>query len=266
MRTKIRASHFPGNENLRITPAPARSVPLVLTVFLAISAVTACRGRGGISDLPTPTAGAPGVVLQWFRSGGVAGFCDELTVTSDGLARLGDCKNPALAEAGLRPLPAEQWAQLKSWLATVDSYNEVQSDGEAADAMTVSVVFNGDGVAAAEEPDKEALRGFAAGVHAGMLRLAEAGCTVTAIADSDIYEHPDWDAPLIGSLADGEIQSPEVQTADGWLGFDPGGAQAGGTPLRWLAPNAQVTREPGCEVLPRFTGNPPAAGRPRAVS
>jgi hypothetical protein len=47
--------------------------------------------------------------------------------------------------------------------------------------------------------------------------------------------------------------APKVQTADGWLGFDPGAAQAGSTGvlrLRWLPPNAQVSREPGCEVLP----------------
>jgi len=226
---------------------------LVMITGLAVALLTGCRGSAGISDLPTPTPGAPQIVLQWFRTGGIAGFCDEMTITSDGLARIGNCKNPALEEAGPRPLQAEPWSQLQSWLDTVGSYSEALSDGDVPDAMTVTIIYNGTGVGVAQEVDKEAMQGFAARLYTDMLQLAEAGCAVTAIADSDVYQRPDWDAQVLGSLETGGMVAPEAQTADGWLGFDPDAEQSGSTGLfrlRWLAPNAQVTRELGCEVLP----------------
>jgi hypothetical protein len=76
----------------------------------------------------------------------------------------------------------------------------------------------------------------------------------------DVYREPSLDAEILAELAEGDMVQMLQQTADGWLAFAPpnpaGSAHV--FKLRWLAPNAQLTKETGCEVLP--VASPAAAG------
>ncbi|HUF37533.1 MAG TPA: SH3 domain-containing protein [Anaerolineales bacterium] len=239
------------NRTARSGTGPLRWRRVAVSIF-GLAALAAC-GSGGVSDLPTPTPGPATIVLQWFRTGGIAGFCDEMTITTDGLALLADCRDPSLAAAGRRPVPADLWNQLQSWAENIDAYTDVQTDGEVADAMTVTIVFNGTGFGSAEDEDKEALQGFTEQLYTNVTRLAREGCTATANAPVDQYEHPRWEAAVPGTLEAGEVLTPDRQTADGWLSLAADSGQTVGdaaTGLRWLAPNAQITRGSGCEVLP----------------
>jgi hypothetical protein len=219
----------------------------VLFLFLG-----ACRGSGGVSDLPTPTPGGTEILVQWFRSGGIAGFCDELTVASDGLAVVRDCKDPRYALNGRRPVPGEEWNLLQSWLATVDAYSDVRSDSAVADQLTVTVVFNGSGVGEASEEEREVLGEFLTQLYTRIRQLADLGCTATTIAPVDVYLERGFEADVVVTVAEGVSLAPLVQTEDGWLGVAPEQPEPGRQlfQMRWLALNAQVTKGEGCDLLP----------------
>lgn len=62
--------------------------------------------------------------------------------------------------------------------------------------------------------------------------------TLTAEESLTVYARPDSSAGEWGTLAPGDSVSINVRTADGWLGFEPGVAQAGNSGsfrYRWIA-------------------------------
>ncbi len=76
-------------------------------------------------------------------------------------------------------------------------------------------------------------------------------CDVTAVQDSDAYFESSYKAERFGAASAGQTSMALARTADGWIGFDPGVAQAanvGRARLRWYAPGTQLTYAPaGCE-------------------
>jgi len=84
-------------------------------------------------------------------------------------------------------------------------------------------------------------------------------CVGVASATTNIYQRPFPDADLFGVLAAGERVQPSAVTADGWIGFDPGVAQAanvGVFRLRWIQPGETVGFEGDCPALPVVVGPP----------
>ncbi len=88
---------------------------------------------------------------------------------------------------------------------------------------------------------------------------ASGPCTGVASATTNIYQRPFPDADIFGVLAAGERLQPSAVTADGWMGFDPGVAQAanvGVFRLRWLQPGETVGFVGDCSMLPVVEGPP----------
>lgn len=79
-------------------------------------------------------------------------------------------------------------------------------------------------------------------------------CTPTATAAFDVYTRPSLLAQVFGTLTpDFPPISIGGRTADGWLGFDPGVAQAaniGVFRLRWIPPGAPVSLSGDCASVP----------------
>ena len=72
-------------------------------------------------------------------------------------------------------------------------------------------------------------------------------CTLTANTPVPAYRLPDAASDAFGTMPTGETYEVLARTADGWLGFDPGVAQAGNIGLahhRWVLMN--VTLSPSC--------------------
>lgn len=73
-------------------------------------------------------------------------------------------------------------------------------------------------------------------------------CAFVANRDVTAYELPQAGAQVFGTVPAGPDPYPiSARTADGWLGFEPGVAQAGNIGLarnRWILPDAAVT--PSC--------------------
>ncbi len=85
-------------------------------------------------------------------------------------------------------------------------------------------------------------------------------CELRAQSDITVYARPSIEADVFGVLSARERVLITGRTADGWLGFDPGIAQAGNIGvfrLRWIAGDADMTLEGGCDALPLLAGTPP---------
>jgi hypothetical protein len=89
-----------------------------------------------------------------------------------------------------------------------------------------------------------------------MAALAAFGCTLEAdpcqfvsYSSLTVYRLPDTGSDIFGTLPSGATHEVLAYTADGWLGFDPGVAQAGNIGLahhRWVQLNAII--DPACLV------------------
>lgn len=72
-------------------------------------------------------------------------------------------------------------------------------------------------------------------------------CTFTANESLTVYRLPDSTSDVFGVISTGESFEVLARTAEGWVGFDPGIAQAGNIGLahhRWVLLNA--TASPSC--------------------
>lgn len=77
--------------------------------------------------------------------------------------------------------------------------------------------------------------------------LPSGSCEFTGNTALTVYRLPNASSEVFGTLPAGETHEILARTADGWLGFDPGVAQAGNIGLahhRWFQLNATVS--PSC--------------------
>ena len=93
----------------------------------------------------------------------------------------------------------------------------------------------------------------------GSATLAPEPCSIVAQGDVTVYSRPSSNAAVFGSMASGFHVIPEGRTEDGWLGFDPGVAQAANVGifrLRWIEESSDIELEGTCEDLPELKGPP----------
>jgi hypothetical protein len=91
------------------------------------------------------------VVLTWSRSGGIAGYCDQLLVFDNGQAIASSCKS---SDTGKRVLlSTEQQAAIMGWTQRFTSFSEELKDPATADAMTINLEFTGSGQQALSDAD-----------------------------------------------------------------------------------------------------------------
>jgi hypothetical protein len=87
------------------------------------------------------------VMLKWKREGGIAGFCDYLTVYLSGEVHGSSCTNGQSVEKPLRDeLSEDELAMLDEWLAEYGTLEVDASDPEGvSDRMVVTLTFTGTG-------------------------------------------------------------------------------------------------------------------------
>jgi hypothetical protein len=72
-------------------------------------------------------------------------------------------------------------------------------------------------------------------------------CEFTANVPLTVYRLPDSTSVVFGTMSSGETHTALAYTTEGWVGFDPGVAQAGNIGLahhRWIQLNASLA--PSC--------------------
>ena len=107
-----------------------------------------------------------GLALAWHREGGIAGFCDDLTVYVTGQVYAASCRGSEPQTLADTFLSAEQMAQVYAWVDTLQGFGTDTTDAAAADAMTVRMVFSGAGKQPASEADQQGIADFAAQLYA----------------------------------------------------------------------------------------------------
>ncbi len=154
-------------------------VGLIVSLILLSLALAACwLAQGGRA---TPEGSDKGEELEslaggfeWRRVGGIAGFCDVVTVRGE-TAVVASCRREPAEVVGEVTLTADQSRQVADWVDSLRSFEEVQSDGAVddgvvADGLTITLTFTGRGDAA---PTDSLLNDLAALVNEIMVATRE---------------------------------------------------------------------------------------------
>ncbi|HUF40006.1 MAG TPA: hypothetical protein VMN57_15895 [Anaerolineales bacterium] len=236
----------------------SKNLLTIVSVFAL--ALLACTLSGAPPATQTPAEATPlppdAVVLTWSRVGGIAGFCDLLTITADGAATATTCQAAFLPAPKL--LAPADWAQLQAWLEAIGPYSDTMTDGAVADSMTTTLDFYGRGPGEAGEMEMQSLLDFAARIYAELYEppappAQAAPCMVSAVSDITVYGRPSTEAGVFGVVGSGEAVAVTAQSVNGWYGFDPDVAQAanvGVFRLRWIPPDADAEVSGDCDLLP----------------
>ncbi len=84
------------------------------------------------------------------------------------------------------------------------------------------------------------------------LSTTAASATLTASDTLNVYTRPDFRSGIWSTITPGDTVTLTVRTRSGWLGFDPGVAQAANTcsfRYRWLAPDTGITAADSLPVV-----------------
>lgn len=87
------------------------------------------------------------------REGGIAGFCDVVTVLA-GTATVATCRSDPPEILSEVTLSAAQSRQVMTWLEELQTFDHAESDPGTADSMTTTIIFAGEGD---DEPDEDTL-------------------------------------------------------------------------------------------------------------
>lgn len=100
------------------------------------------------------------LALTWTRDGGIAGFCDSLTVFLSGEVEGNQCHsnpNPASGTVA-RLLSTGQWSQFDAWIKELGTVNVNASDPEGvSDRMVVTLTLYGTGNGKLNKADQQEL-------------------------------------------------------------------------------------------------------------
>jgi hypothetical protein len=100
------------------------------------------------------------LALTWSREGGIAGFCDSLTVFLSGEIYGNQCKSQPNGTMGTFAsiLSDEERQQFDKWVKEFGQVNLDASDPKGvSDRMEVKLEFNGNGEGSLTESDEQAL-------------------------------------------------------------------------------------------------------------
>ena len=182
---------------------------VLLTGLLMLGWLAACTPAPSPAALPT-AAPAADAALAWQREGGLAGFCDEVSVAVTGEVAVSSCRGEQPASFRL---DADQMAKLTAWQSSFQSFQYALRDPAQADGMTVEVNFTGTGAQPAAEPEQALIADFAQNLyHEGRMgaSAASAICATPPAGQQVLVEtaqgyclHYPADYSLIQSNPDG---------------------------------------------------------------
>jgi hypothetical protein len=104
--------------------------------------------------------------LIWHRAGGIAGFCDTLTVAYDGRLTARNCRSEAVAEGTLETaLSQAELDQFNNWVAEFGTVEIAAKDPAVADALSITLIAFGSGGEPPSQADQQALMQLAQTLH-----------------------------------------------------------------------------------------------------
>lgn len=148
VETVAGAVDFVGNGDKVATADEQR----MIAEWARLVALEAQGGRSGASW---------GLVFAWHREGGIAGFCDDVTVYVSGDAYVTSCQGNQPQDLGRLRLTPNQLTTVYDWVDTLQPFEVDQRDPATADAMTTQIVFSGIGNATADDATYRAISDLA---------------------------------------------------------------------------------------------------------
>jgi hypothetical protein len=139
---------FHGTGSQQATPAEQR----MLAEWAGLAFQEAAAGRSGA---------AWGLAFAWHREGGIAGFCDDLTVYVTGQVYASSCAGTQPQTLADTYLTTDELTQLYEWVDTLQNFEFEQTDPATADAMTIRMVFSGAGGQQPSDQQQHAILDFA---------------------------------------------------------------------------------------------------------
>jgi hypothetical protein len=103
-------------------------------------------------------------VLTWRTSGGIAGLCEDLSISGEGKASAYSCIGGASILLGEANLSTSELDQLNRWMNQYKNFEVTTQDPAVADGMSTRLVFIGKGTLYPQESDKQAIGNFASGL------------------------------------------------------------------------------------------------------
>jgi hypothetical protein len=143
-------------EEVLVTFAP-RALLQALASGLLVALVSTFTG----CDRREPEPGS-NIVLSWSRQGGLAGFCDQLSVTVAGDAAASSC---TAREVKKRKLSSDELTKLNEWRAAFGSVTATSKDEATADAMSMTLTLSGTGQGQPSERQRQELLDWAQRVY-----------------------------------------------------------------------------------------------------
>ena len=162
--------NFSGKGQARATAVEERSI----AAWVQVTSSEIQAGRSSAAD---------GLAFSWHREGGVAGFCNDLSVYTSGAMFATDCKNGKAHDLGQAWLDSTQLTQLYQWLDRLTRFEYAPQSQATTDAMTIRLVFSGQGSVKPSENDQKAVELFAEQLYAGM---DQAGGSTNADAPAQV--------------------------------------------------------------------------------
>ena len=139
---------FNGQGDTVATPAEQRMIA-------EWAQLVALEAASGLSDE------SQGLIFAWHREGGIAGFCEDVTVYATGVAYATSCAGNEPQELGRARLDANQLATAFNWVDTLQSFEYEHTDPATADALTIRISFFGTGNMEVTEDERQAIEAMA---------------------------------------------------------------------------------------------------------
>lgn len=139
---------------------------LAVALLLCALLLGACgASTAGAPQDATQAPGTDEIVLTWHREGGIAGFCNDLIVYRSGAFEATTCGGGQPEPVGSGQLSSEQMEIMETWVEMLQRFEYDHRDPAQADAMTIRLVFNGDGSQNASPEQMQALELFAQQIY-----------------------------------------------------------------------------------------------------
>ena len=159
------------------------------------------------------TGAAWGLALDWRRDGGIANFCDEVTVYLTGFASASSCKGPAVVNLGRMQLSTEQLSHIYAWVDALASFDYENTDPATTDAMQILMTFSGSGPEQASPQDIQDMQDLALDILNQLKFAPDPMRTLAARKSLEAY----FAAVRDGRYADAAaLYGGDVQVLAGW--------------------------------------------------
>ena len=131
--------------------------------FLLVALVggTACAAFSGQTEKSSGQTAKPEIALKWLREGGIAGFCDEMQIFTNGEAKMGSCRGNT--EKTVK-LSSEDLNRLNTWRKRFGNFDIDPNQRGVADGLNVTLSLKGTGSSRPTEAERQEISQWAEGV------------------------------------------------------------------------------------------------------